>query len=361
METQSPQPSGLESQGEAVVAEESEDTLPAEDTKLGQSGAGQEEEADSFRQLQKEIQMLNSDVAPEVSADESAKDGADQQEESSDPPPTTADPSAQESEEDPAKERESMIKAIYHNRRQSVAPAVRRGTELAWKILTDPATGVELPPVTPPDEGEEAELYPPGPPLSAPSATSPNNGLNGSGLGLPSVDSLTFSQRESGGTGVRSKTSPVSLTSTAASTTSPKNGLDRSVRSGCRSPHAPPQPPVFNPLLAAYMARAAKKPSGPAMPERLSTHVQTLPPYLAREPSKVSESLMFGSRLPAPPTSLHAYECPHCDMAFKDHMMHSMHMTYHKETGNPYECRGCGYVCKDKVEFFLHIARNPHS
>ena len=53
------------------------------------------------------------------------------------------------------------------------------------------------------------------------------------------------------------------------------------------------------------------------------------------------------------------YECTHCDIAFRDCIMYTMHMGYHGYQ-DPFKCNMCGSQSKDKVEFFLHIARTAH-
>ena len=54
------------------------------------------------------------------------------------------------------------------------------------------------------------------------------------------------------------------------------------------------------------------------------------------------------------------YTCPHCQIAFGDCIMYTMHMGYHGYK-DPYQCNMCGDLCKDRVEFFLHIARAAHN
>ncbi|ELU16066.1 hypothetical protein CAPTEDRAFT_199858 [Capitella teleta] len=53
------------------------------------------------------------------------------------------------------------------------------------------------------------------------------------------------------------------------------------------------------------------------------------------------------------------YECTHCNIAFGDCIMYTMHMGYHGFS-DPFKCNMCGHVARDKVAFFLHIARAPH-
>lgn len=54
------------------------------------------------------------------------------------------------------------------------------------------------------------------------------------------------------------------------------------------------------------------------------------------------------------------YECPYCEIAFRDCVMYTMHMGYHGFK-DPFKCNMCGYHGHDKVEFFLHIAREAHN
>ena len=53
------------------------------------------------------------------------------------------------------------------------------------------------------------------------------------------------------------------------------------------------------------------------------------------------------------------YECHHCHIVFKDCIMYTMHMGYHGYQ-DPFKCNMCGQQAKDRVEFFLHIARAAH-
>ncbi|CAG9835248.1 unnamed protein product [Diabrotica balteata] len=54
------------------------------------------------------------------------------------------------------------------------------------------------------------------------------------------------------------------------------------------------------------------------------------------------------------------YSCQYCQINFGDPILYTMHMGYHGYK-NPFICNMCGEECNDKVSFFLHIARNPHS
>ncbi|CAG0903602.1 unnamed protein product [Darwinula stevensoni] len=54
------------------------------------------------------------------------------------------------------------------------------------------------------------------------------------------------------------------------------------------------------------------------------------------------------------------YTCQYCDMAFKEVLMYTLHMGYHGYQ-NPFKCNMCGQETDDKVSFFIHIARSPHT
>lgn len=54
------------------------------------------------------------------------------------------------------------------------------------------------------------------------------------------------------------------------------------------------------------------------------------------------------------------YECSYCEIAFRDCVMYTMHMGYHGYQ-DPYKCNMCGHQSRDKVDFFLHIARAAHA
>ncbi|XP_069105613.1 protein hunchback-like isoform X1 [Argopecten irradians] len=54
------------------------------------------------------------------------------------------------------------------------------------------------------------------------------------------------------------------------------------------------------------------------------------------------------------------YECSYCEISFRNCVMYTMHMGYHGYR-NPFKCNMCGLTCSDKVDFFLHIAREAHN
>ena len=54
-----------------------------------------------------------------------------------------------------------------------------------------------------------------------------------------------------------------------------------------------------------------------------------------------------------------SHVCAHCELAFMDQIMYSIHMGYHGYQ-NPFKCNMCGEELTDKVSFFLHVARKSH-
>lgn len=58
--------------------------------------------------------------------------------------------------------------------------------------------------------------------------------------------------------------------------------------------------------------------------------------------------------------STHCFECKYCGIAFKDDVLHTIHMGYHG-FNDVFKCNMCGVKCSDPVSFFLHIARISHS
>ena len=51
--------------------------------------------------------------------------------------------------------------------------------------------------------------------------------------------------------------------------------------------------------------------------------------------------------------------CKFCGIAFRNSVMHSIHMGYHG-CREPFKCNLCGDECEDALSFFLHIARKEH-
>ncbi|CAO1437087.1 unnamed protein product [Diamesa serratosioi] len=53
-------------------------------------------------------------------------------------------------------------------------------------------------------------------------------------------------------------------------------------------------------------------------------------------------------------------ECKFCGIIFKDNILYTLHMGYHGYN-DVFKCNMCGEKCDDHVQFFLHIAKFPHS
>ncbi|KAK9879764.1 hypothetical protein WA026_006827 [Henosepilachna vigintioctopunctata] len=59
-------------------------------------------------------------------------------------------------------------------------------------------------------------------------------------------------------------------------------------------------------------------------------------------------------------TCFQNFNCQYCKISFGDEILYTMHMGYHGYQ-DPFTCNMCGEKCNDKIAFFLHIARTPHS
>lgn len=55
------------------------------------------------------------------------------------------------------------------------------------------------------------------------------------------------------------------------------------------------------------------------------------------------------------------YECKFCGIIFRDNVLFSLHSGYHSLGDDPFKCNMCGTKTDDKIQFFLHIAKFPHS
>lgn len=55
------------------------------------------------------------------------------------------------------------------------------------------------------------------------------------------------------------------------------------------------------------------------------------------------------------------YECKFCGILFRDNVLFSLHSGYHSLGDDPFKCNMCGTKTDDKIQFFLHIAKFPHS
>jgi hunchback-like protein len=52
--------------------------------------------------------------------------------------------------------------------------------------------------------------------------------------------------------------------------------------------------------------------------------------------------------------------CKYCEISFPDHVLYSMHMSYHSGDRDPFHCKSCGKKTQDKVSFFLHLTTDSH-
>ncbi|XP_066260646.1 protein hunchback [Euwallacea similis] len=53
------------------------------------------------------------------------------------------------------------------------------------------------------------------------------------------------------------------------------------------------------------------------------------------------------------------FECEPCGISFEDEVLYRIHMGYHGYN-SPFTCNMCGEECKNKVNFFMHIAKVAH-
>ena len=383
------QGAGMEEETETRNPQSHEGEEPPTLTKEEEKGSQVlDEEEDRFSQLQKDIQLLNSDQAtsepPQEPDEQTAPENQSQAPESQDqnqtdperqdesqdrsprpeadpdapnprspPPLVLAEGSVGESggegeEEDMEKEREKLLKTIYKSRHQPLRPSMRRGTELALKILHDSNAGLDLPPPPldlPPPSSSSSSHQPP-PPTSTPA--SPRTG-NGRCVSPPTP-------------GGRHPFPPPTTTTSSSSSSSSSS-----------PPSGPPPPPL--PLLNGPTSRRALTGLDPTMspppppaaammdisPERHSAYVQTQPPLPAPAPGPDPRMRMFPSVPPmVSAMKMHPYECKLCELAFGDATMYYMHMAFHSDLRHPFRCKDCGYHSKDKVEFYSHMITKPH-
>ena len=59
-------------------------------------------------------------------------------------------------------------------------------------------------------------------------------------------------------------------------------------------------------------------------------------------------------------SSSSSFECKYCGIIFKDNVLYTIHAGYHGYN-DVFQCNMCGEKCEDHVQFFLHIAKFPHS
>ena len=306
-----------------------------------------------------------------------------------------------------------LIHTVLENRKKPLPPAVRRGTELAWKLLNDPVnpvTSIPIPVVTgtssTSESGSSRERAQSGSPTLLPPSSCPTSrprpGSPPPPLPVSNIPAHPASQT--------TPMSPRPVTGPAPS--SPhhlRNGM-RQQDQGYRQLHPYPhhQPPTANHHALHNHYQHPHPPPPPPPSLHRSNHPLFHPPQYGPLPSMSSSSgsptmkpspLSSSSSMPIPlpptpmafipptnrmdrvPDSAHSpgvashakqqhpagqqqkselYECTYCDLTFRDCVMYTVHMGYHSNR-NPFKCNSCGIICRDKVEFFLHIARSPHA
>ncbi|CAG5134230.1 unnamed protein product [Candidula unifasciata] len=231
-----------------------------------------------------------------------------------------------------------MINTVIENRKKPVPPAVRRGTELAWKLLNDPVhpvTTLPLPVET----------------LPSPQSSKTPSVSHSTVAFLPEINSSTAVRKDS-------KTHPMSphysqpLHLNVPQPRHPTTFHPHTSQSHYKNPSVYPQAPhIHHPHVQTSLMSMKPLMSIP-LP---STPMAYIPPTnrMMPEPNTTSNS----SRMKHVHKDL--YECTYCDLSFRDCVMYTVHMGYHSNQ-NPFQCNSCGVVSRDKVEFFLHIARSPH-
>lgn len=73
-----------------------------------------------------------------------------------------------------------------------------------------------------------------------------------------------------------------------------------------------------------------------------------------------ASSSSSSSRRKGRAAKLETFQCDFCDMLFKDAEMFSIHMNYHGFE-DPFKCHVCGLRTTNRLEFFVHLTRDPHN
>lgn len=232
-----------------------------------------------------------------------------------------------------------MINTVIENRKKPVPPAVRRGTELAWKLLNDPVHPVTTLPLP-------VETLPSPRPSKTPSFAHSTGAL------LPEIINSPAATRKD--------TKPHPL--------APQ--YSQPLHLNVPQPH---NPNVLQPHGAqAYHKHPSLHPHAPQIHHpHVQTSLMTMKPLVSIPlPSTPMAYIPPTNRMMSEPNTVSnsprmkhiqkdLYECTYCDLSFRDCVMYTVHMGYHSNQ-NPFQCNSCGVVSRDKVEFFLHIARSPH-
>lgn len=215
-----------------------------------------------------------------------------------------------------------MINTVIENRKKSVPPAIKRGTDLAWKLLHDPVNPVTSLPLP-------LDIHPPPMTSKMPSLAQSS---------APVADFVKNSMV------VKNEIKPLPLPPQYS-----HSHLRHPHISQTHLMHPPQSHNLHNPPSLVSMK--------PLMPLSIpSTPMAYIPPTNRMMPD--AALIPTDSRMK--PSQKELYECTYCDLSFRDCVMYTVHMGYHSNQ-NPFQCNSCGVVSRDKVEFFLHIARSPHS
>lgn len=87
--------------------------------------------------------------------------------------------------------------------------------------------------------------------------------------------------------------------------------------------------------------------------------IHDMPPF--DNSSKVTSSSIIQANANSNVEKPFEKECKFCGIIFKDNVLFSLHVGYHSLGDDPFKCNMCGQKTDDKIQFFLHIAKFPHS
>ena len=120
-----------------------------------------------------------------------------------------------------------------------------------------------------------------------------------------------------------------------------------------------PESPAYTKSESPY--KTPESPYKPESPRQAQNGIQS-DDSLSNGRRSISPEMMGATALPnGHNISMKgdSFECQYCEIAFKDCVLYTMHMGYHGYK-DAFHCNSCGYHAKDKVDFFLHIARIAH-
>jgi hunchback-like protein len=81
---------------------------------------------------------------------------------------------------------------------------------------------------------------------------------------------------------------------------------------------------------------------------------------LNNQPPQSPVSTNNNNRITTTINATNMFECKFCGIIFKDNILYSIHMGYHGYN-DVFHCNMCGTKTENAVQFFLHIAKYPHS